>query len=171
MLKESKIFQFLVLLGIIACSPSKDKIVFEPYIENIIDIYLIDNEDLNPSNYDIILTIEDVGENEFILYIMSEMSENIPFNFTNHKENIYSGHYQQFRTFIVGNNQRVLIRECNEYEFFKKDTSLENVPISYNGALWTIKIQNHIISDFSYKFCKPEDSLIEQLKSIQVNPQ
>ena len=169
MLKESKILISFFFLSILACSPSKDKIMFEPYVEQIIDIYLIDNVELDPSKNDIILTIEDVGENEFILFIMSEMAENVPFNFSNHKETICSGHYQQFRIFIVGNCQRVLKRECNEYKLSINKTSSEHVPISYNGALWIFRIQDSKIFDFSYKFCKPDSNLIEQLKLIQAN--
>ncbi|MDD5695406.1 MAG: hypothetical protein PHD61_08910 [Bacteroidales bacterium] len=170
MLKESKILKFFIFLGILACSSSKDKIMFEPYVEQIIDLFLIDNVELDPSEKSIVLSIEDVGENEFILFIMSEMTANIPFVFSNYKETVCSGHYQQFMIFIVGSSQRVLKGECNEYKLSINKASSENGPISYDGALWELKIQDSKIFDFSYKFCRPNNNLIEQLKSIQVNP-
>jgi hypothetical protein len=168
-LKESKQLIIFILLGFLACSANKNKIVFEPAFEHLIELFINDNEDLDPSQNVIILNIEDIGANEFIISIMSEMIENVPFNFINYKEAICSGYNQQFRIFVVGNSQRVLKGECIEYILSKNMYSSEYAPISYNGALWILKIQDSKILDFSYKFCKPDNNLIEQLKLIPLN--
>lgn len=168
MLKLSNLI--IVILLVFSCNNSKkekETMIFEPHIRQYLDIYLNDNNKINSRNNVIILKCSALGENEYILDILSEMPVNMNYSYTELTDSIYVYNFKSFKVFIIDDNHKLLKGNYNDMELLKEHSN-SDIPISYNGPFWNIKIKNDTIVDFTYQFCKPDTVVLEQLKSIAI---
>ena len=171
MLKISKLLFVVVLFaGCIFINNEPNLVKIEPPVKQYLDLFIRDNEKLNPESNVIIILCNALRTDQYILDIMSEMEDNTHYSFKDIEDSVYYGCYNSFKLFIFDDNQKVLKNRSNSIYSVKNECSDEIIPISYNGAFWRIKISDGEIIDFSYQFCEPDDKILEQLKSIPIPP-
>ena len=163
----------IVIVLFVGCANSEkviDAIVFKPHIKQYIDIYMADNDKLSSETNIIIIQCEISGENDFILNIISEIPVNTQNSFVEAKDSIYFGYYKDFRVFMIDNHHKLLKSKYNSIVSLKDSCLDEIVPISYNGAFWSLIISEGKLVDFSYQYCKPDTEVTERLQSITIPP-
>lgn len=170
MRKLNKLYLLIIVLiaGCTSFKSEKIELEFKPYVKQYLDLFLENNKDLNPEGYSIQIDYRNIGEDEYYLDIMSEMPVNDKLNFIDSKNPFCIGYYNEYMVFVLDSNNNVIENECDRSNPFDEINPDEVIPIAYDGPVWSIKIRNKKIVDFSYKFCTPDSALIEQLKSIPI---
>ncbi len=169
MLKLIKLL--LIIVFCIGCTNSKketDMLVFESHIKQYLDLFIKNNKKLNSENNVIVITCNDLGDNEFILDITSNLQENAQYAPSEVKDSIYYGYYDGFKMFIKDNNLKVLKNKQSNIKLLKESYTDNFIPIVYEGSYWNLKISDGKLVDFSYFFCQVDDEIIEKLKLIQI---
>lgn len=167
MWKKSKLI--LIILFVSGCSYFKNETcstIFKPYVQQYLDIYIENNERINPETHLIEIDIRVLNDDEYIVGIGSNMYENIYF-YDDYNDTIYSCNYKGFKILVFDSNN-MIIEKHKDKNVFVPPSSKEHIPISYNGIFWELKIKEQELIDFSYQFCEPDTEVFDRLKSIPI---
>ena len=169
MLKKSKLI--LIILFVSGCSSFKNETsstIFKPYVEQYLNVFIEENEGINPENYFIEVITKILGDGDYILTIRSAMHENIYFIGDSYRDTIYSCNYKGFMVLAFDNN-KIVIEDAKYKNVFIPPSSEGHIPISYNGIHWELKIEVLKLIDFSYQFCEPGIEVFDRLRSTPIS--
>ena len=159
----------LIILFVTGCSYFKKETsstILKPYIEQYLNVFIEQNEKIDSENHFINVHIRVLNDDEYILGIGSNIYENIYF-YDDYKDTIYSSSYKEFKVLVFDSNN-MIIEKHKDKNVFVPPSSKDNIPISYNGIFWELRIKEQELIDFSYQFCEPDTEVFDRLKSIPI---
>lgn len=134
------------------------------HAERYLSVFIENNEQINPENHYVGINTKVINADEYVIEIGSNIYSNIYF-LDDYNDTIY---FCDYRGFVVLIFSSMLIKEGSDKRVFAPLSSEGHIPVSYNGALWELRIKGNELVDFSYFFCECDTAVFERLKSVPI---
>ena len=169
-----KNLSFILIALIVSCTvPNTDAIeneMLDDRIRHLLSCFIVSNDILDIEKNDIFVICNKFDSSELIMVVLSDMKGEICSSNDYDDLEIYYFNYKGFRVFFIDNNCNVNyfstmnINKSKLSEF----CNAEFIACTYNGPYWELKIIDEVVVDFQFKYCSPNNEVIEEIKKIRI---